>query len=124
MPTTFDYVIAIGEEEHVCRVTGRFYEGFAGRYYVDPQPPEEARFEVESVGVPIAVLQFGKPTGKFTYHDILPVLTDKQVEEIAELGVMAAHEDAIDALERRAEMRREDAFFDSMVEICRPDAAE
>jgi hypothetical protein len=98
--------------EHHARVSGRYVPGYRGDRI---DPPEEASFEIDKVEVLI-----GKDWRE------LPdwLITKEQYEALSEAGLNAYVEGAADALERRAEMRREDSFFDSMVEICRPDAAE
>lgn len=93
MRTTFGYVISIGEEEHVCRVTGTYTRGYPASYWGNyPEPGEPESFDVEKAEIPIAIRQFGKPTGLFRHLDLTDALTEAQINDIAQHGLSAARE--------------------------------
>jgi hypothetical protein len=106
--TSFVYVISVGDEEHSCRIVGDFIRGYAQTL---EEPGQSDLFEVERVEVPIAIREFGKPTGNHDYRDIVGLLSDEQIAEIRRLGLAEYGDRKSAAEERRWEERREDAVM-------------
>lgn len=116
MPFTFEIspvLFDIGVEvDYHARATGRYHAGYKGDRI---DPPEEPSFEIDRVEILV-----GKDWRELPSW----LISAAQYEVLSEQGVAAYAEDREYHREQAAEMRREDAFFDSMVEICRPEAAE